>query len=157
MPIKLVVCLWLGAARTRLTATHHSGASSSDPRFPSPQWQYLAVRRERWGAGGIRFAFNDGKGTWENRGGPQVLWSCAAEGAAAGRPGGLPRVGGLARARLPASCEEACEEACEHKGLPLCHKGRPARRLGSARLDAAKKGNKRMDRRGPDAPIQPSA
>jgi len=54
---------------------------STDPRFPSPPWQYLAVRRERWGTGGIRFAFNDGKGTWENRGGPQNNYSVPRPGA----------------------------------------------------------------------------
>mmetsp|Transcript_2146 Transcript_2146/g.4948 ORF Transcript_2146/g.4948 Transcript_2146/m.4948 type:complete len:572 (+) Transcript_2146:209-1924(+) len=43
---------------------------STHPSFPSPPWRYLEVQREKWGHQGIKFAFNDGSGNWDNRGGP---------------------------------------------------------------------------------------
>ncbi len=47
-------------------------AASQDPRFPSPPWLHLAVRRDRWASGPIRFAFHNGHGKWDNAGGPRV-------------------------------------------------------------------------------------
>jgi len=46
-------------------------AESSHGGFPAAQkWRRHECRRDKWGAAGITFAFNDGQGKWDNNGNP---------------------------------------------------------------------------------------